>query len=75
MITGDNNTCDKYLPISTTPGTVISGDNDTGDNIFPRAINTGQKYPKSLKFIAAKKLFSGVNHTANKTALTIPACI
>jgi hypothetical protein len=42
---------------------------------FPNAVNTGQKYPKSLKFIAAKKLFSGVNHTANKTALTIPACI
>jgi hypothetical protein len=38
---------------------------------FPGVVDTGQKYPKSLKSIAgnndtAKKLFTGVNDTANK---------
>jgi hypothetical protein len=58
---------------------------------FPGVVDTGQKYPKSLKSIAgnndtAKKLFTGVNKTANKffdgvndtahkTVLTIPACL
>ncbi len=58
---------------------------------FPGVVDTGQKYPKSLKFIAgyndtAKKLFTGANETTNKffdgvndtadeTMLTIPACL
>jgi hypothetical protein len=43
---------------------------------FPGVVDTGQKYRKSLKFIAgvnAEKLFCGVNVTANKTVLTKPA--
>jgi hypothetical protein len=92
MITSDNDSCDKFF-------TVI---NDTGEQLslvtttpvitfFPRVVDTGQKYPKSLKFIAGvndttKKRFSGVNDTADnffagvndtayKTVLTIPACL
>jgi hypothetical protein len=58
---------------------------------FPCVVETSQKYPKSLKFIAgvndtakklftgvndtADKFFAGVNDTADKTALTIPACL
>jgi hypothetical protein len=58
---------------------------------FPSVIDTGQKYPKNLKFNAvvndtAQKLFTGVNDTAgkffagvndttDKTVLTIPACL
>jgi hypothetical protein len=39
--------------------------------IFPGVVNTVQKKPKSLKFIAgvndpAEKLFTGVNDTADK---------
>jgi hypothetical protein len=92
MIASDNDSCDKFF-------TVI---NDTGEQLslvtttpvitfFPRVVDTGQKYPKSLKFIAGvndttKKLFSGVNDTADNffagvnntaymTVLTIPACL
>jgi hypothetical protein len=47
---------------------------------FPCVVDTSQKYPKSLKFIAgvsdtAKKMFTGVNDTADKTVLTIRACL
>jgi hypothetical protein len=58
---------------------------------FPGVVDTGQNYPKSLKFIAgvndtakklftgvndtADKFFAGVNDTADKTVLTIPACL
>ncbi len=58
---------------------------------FPGVVDTGQKYPKILNFIAgvkdtAKKLFTGVNNTvdkfftgvndtADKTVLTLPACL
>jgi hypothetical protein len=57
----------------------------------PCVVDTSQKYPKSLKFIAgvndtAKKMFTGVNDnadkfffgvndTTDKTVLTIPACL
>jgi hypothetical protein len=60
MIAGDNDTCDKFSPVSTTPVTIIAGDNDTGDNFFPGVIDTGQKCSKRLK------LFTGVNDTAYK---------
>ena len=48
-------------PVSMTP--VIT--------FFPGVVDTGQKYPKSLKFMAgindtAEKLFTGVNDTADK---------
>ncbi len=51
---------------------------------FPGVVDTGQKYPKSLKFIAgvvtgvndtADKFFGGVNDIADKTVLTISACL
>jgi hypothetical protein len=67
---------------------MIAGDNDTCDKFFPGVVDTGQKYLKSLKFIAgvndtseklftgvndtANKFFAGVNNTADKTVLTIP---
>jgi hypothetical protein len=92
MLAGDNNTCDKFFAginntdeqlslLTTTPATTF----------FPGVVDTGQKYPKSLKFIdgvnntadklfsdfidTAKKLFAGVNDIADKTELTIPACL
>jgi hypothetical protein len=37
--------------------------------LFPGVVDTGQKYPKNLK------IFPGVNDTADKTVLTIPACL
>jgi hypothetical protein len=48
--------------------------------LFPGVVDTGQKLPKSLKFIAglndtADKLFAGVVETGDKTVLTIPACL
>jgi hypothetical protein len=42
---------------------MIAGDNHTC------VVDTGQKYPKSLKF------FLGVNDTTDKTVLTMPACL
>jgi hypothetical protein len=43
--------------------------NKINEHFFPGGVDTGQKYPKSLKFIA------GVNDNADKTVLTIPACL
>jgi hypothetical protein len=52
---------DNLLPVSLTPAITF----------FPGVIDTGQKKPKSLKFVAgfndtAEKLFTGVNDTAEK---------
>jgi hypothetical protein len=68
MIASDNNTCDKFF----------TGINDSGEKslpvtmtmavtFFPCVVDTGQKYPKNLKFIAgvndtAEKLFTSVQH-------------
>jgi hypothetical protein len=76
MIAGDNDTCDKFF----------ASINDNGEQLllattfFSNVVDTGQKYPKSLKLIAGvndttEKLFIGVNNTAEKTVLTIPACL
>jgi hypothetical protein len=51
----------NFSPVTTTPLKTF----------FPGVVDTGQKYPKSLKFIAgnkdtAEKLFTGVNETADK---------
>ncbi len=48
---------------------LFSGVNDTGDKFL--IVDTGQKKPKDLKFIAgvnhtAEKLFTSVNDTADK---------
>jgi hypothetical protein len=67
MITGDNDTCDKFF----------AGTNDTGEQLSPvtttpaitfftGVVDTGQKYSKCLKLIAgvndtSEKLFCGVN--------------
>ncbi len=59
----------NFLPVTRTPLKTF----------FPGVVDTGQKYPKSLKFIAgnndtAEKLFTGVNETADKffTVSTTP---
>jgi hypothetical protein len=51
----------NLLPVSTTPAITF----------FPGVVDTGQKEPKGLKFIAgvndtAEKLFTGVNNTTDK---------
>ncbi len=51
----------KLSPVSLTPAITF----------FPGVFDTGQKYPKGLKFIAGvndtvEKLFTGVNDTADK---------
>jgi hypothetical protein len=50
---------------------LFTGVNDTGDNIFPGVVDTSQKKPKSLKFIASVNdtteiLFTGVDDTGAK---------
>jgi hypothetical protein len=72
MITGDNDTCEKFFagingtgeqlsPVTTTPAITF----------FTGVIDTGQKYSKCLKLIAgvndtSEKLFSGVNDTVQE---------
>jgi hypothetical protein len=102
FITGINDTTEQWFPMTMTPVINFLPVATTPVDSYRRwqrhwrqhfssvSIDTGQKYPKSLKFIAgvnntAEKLFTGVNDTAdkffayvnataNKTELTIPAC-
>jgi hypothetical protein len=72
MITGDNDTCDKFFagindtseqlsPVTTTPAITF----------FTGVVDAGQKYSKCLKLIAgvndtSENLFSGVNDTVQE---------
>ncbi len=67
---GINDTGEQLSPVTTTPAITI----------FPGVVDTDQKYPKSIKFIAgvndtADKIIADVSDTANKTVLTVPACL
>jgi hypothetical protein len=61
-----------FSPLSLTPGNNFSVVSLTAAiKLLPGVVDTGQKYPKSLKFIAsvnntAEKLFTGVNDTVDK---------
>jgi hypothetical protein len=82
MIAGDNDTCDKFFAGINDTGEQLSPVTMTPakKTFFQGVVDTGQKNAKSFKFIAgvndtANKFFTSVNDIADKTVLTIPACI
>ncbi len=72
MITGDNDTDDKFSAgISDTGEQLLQVTTTPAITFFPGVIDTGHKLPKSLKFIAGvndtvEELFTGVNDTAEE---------
>jgi hypothetical protein len=54
MIASDNDSCDKFFAVINDTGEQLSPVTTTPViTFFPGVVDTGQKYPKSLKFIAS----------------------
>ncbi len=63
MIAGDNDTDDKFSPVSTTPWTIIVGDNSTGDKFIASINGTSEQW---LPVYTGEKFFAGINDTSEQ---------